>query len=75
MANKMKNKYGNPQKNIDAFKAAEAAKLAKEVDKQLVHNNTVPTSRKPMLMRILVLAVVAVMILGIVMVAAKGGSF
>ncbi|SFC93720.1 hypothetical protein [Ruminococcus albus] len=75
MANKMKNKYGNPQKNIDAFKAAEAAKLAKEVDKQLVHNNSVPTSRKPMFMRILVIAIVAVMILSLVIVAAKGGSF
>ncbi len=74
MANKMKNKNGNPQKNIDAFKAAESAKLAKEVDKQLVHN-TVPTDRKPMLMRIIVLAVVAVMVLGIVIGAVAGGIF
>ena len=74
MANKMKNKYGNPQKNIDAFKATESAKLAKEVDKQLVHN-TVPTDRKPMLMRIIVLAVVAVMVLGIVIGAVAGGIF
>jgi hypothetical protein len=74
MANKMKNKYGNPQKNIDAFKAAEAAKLAKEVDKQIVHNQ-VPTDKKPMLMRMIVIAVVAVMILGMVIGAVAGGIF
>ena len=74
MANKMKNKYGNPQKNIDALKASEAAKLAKEVDKQIVHNH-VPTDRKPMIMRILVLALVAVMVLGIVIGAVAGGIF
>lgn len=74
MANKMKNKYGNPQKNIDAFKAAEAVKLSKEVDKQIVHNQ-VRTDRKPMLMRIFVLAIVAVMVLGIVIGAVAGGMF
>ena len=36
MANKMKNKYGNPQKNIEALKEAEAAKLARQVDRALV---------------------------------------
>ena len=74
MANKMKNKYGNPQKNIDAFKAAEAAKLAKDVDKQIVHNH-VQTNSKPMIMRIVVLAIVAVMVLGIVIGAVAGGLF
>ncbi|HCJ42209.1 hypothetical protein [uncultured Ruminococcus sp.] len=65
MANKMKNKYGNPQKNIEALKEAEAAKLARQVDRALVEQKT-PTDRKPMVMRILVLAVAAVMILGVV---------
>ncbi|ADU22193.1 MULTISPECIES: hypothetical protein [Ruminococcus] len=74
MANKMKNKYGNPQKNIDAFKTAESAKLAKEVDRQIVRN-TVQTDKKPMIMRIIVLAIVAVMVLGIVIGAVAGGIF
>ena len=65
MANKKKNRYGNPQKNIEAQKAAEAAKLAKEVDRSLVQQQK-KTSDKPMLMRIIVLAVAAVMILGVV---------
>ncbi|MBO5557220.1 hypothetical protein [Ruminococcus sp.] len=65
MANKKKNKYGNPQKNIDALKEAEAAKLARQVDKALVEQRT-PTDSKPMFMRIIVLAIVAVMILGVV---------
>lgn len=64
MANKKKNRYGNPQKNIEAQKAAEAAKLAKEVDKAMVQQQK--TSDKPILMRIIVIAVAAVMILGVV---------
>ena len=68
MANKKKNKYGNPQKNIEAQKAAEAAKLAKEVDRALVQQPK--TSDKPMIMRIIVIAVAAVMILGVVVSAA-----
>lgn len=64
MANKKKNKYGNPQKNIEAQKAAEAAKLAKEVDRAMVQQQK--TTDKPMLMRIIVIAVAAVMILGVV---------
>ncbi|WP_295153079.1 hypothetical protein [uncultured Ruminococcus sp.] len=64
MANKKKNRYGNPQKNIEAQKAAEAAKLAKEVDRAMVQQQK--TTDKPMLMRIIVIAVAAVMILGVV---------
>ncbi len=65
MANKKKNKYGNPQKNIEAQKAAEAAKLAKEVDRAMVQQSSY-TSDTPLIKRILVIAVAAVMLLGIV---------
>ena len=67
MANKKKNKYGNPQKNIEAQKAAEAAKLAKEAERAAVQQAGYGrTSDKSMLMRIIVIAVAAVMVLGIV---------
>ena len=62
MANKKKNKYGNPQKNIEAAKAAEAAKLTKETERVVQQSR----SDKPLIMRIIVLAVAAVMILGFV---------
>ena len=72
MANKKKNKYGNPQKNIEAQKAAEAAKLAKEVEKAMVQQKTGGSTDKTMLMRILVVAVAAVMILGVVVSVVAG---
>ena len=64
MTNKKKNKYGNPQKNIEAQQAAEAARIAKEVDRAMMQQNKV--SDKPLIMRIIVLAVAAVMVLGVV---------
>ena len=71
MANKKKNKYGNPQKNIEAQKAAEAAKLAKEVDRALV-KQPAKSDEKSLLMRILVVAVAAVILLGFVVGVAFG---
>lgn len=70
MANnkKKKQKYGNPQKNIEAQKAAEAA--AKEVEKAMMAQNN--TSDKPLLLRIFVLAVAAVLLLGFVIATALG---
>lgn len=70
MANKKKNKYGNPQKNIEAQQAAEAARLSKEVDRALSQQSNV--DKKPLIMRIVVLAIAAVMILGVVVGAALG---
>lgn len=64
MAKKKKNRYGNPQKNIQVQQAAEAAKAAKEVEKAIVQQNK--TDNKPLLMRIVVIAVAAVMVLGVV---------
>lgn len=64
MAKKKKNRYGNPQKNIEAQQAAEAAKLAKEVDRAVAQQNKV--SDKPLITRIFVVAIAAVMILGVV---------
>lgn len=66
---KKKEKYGNPQKNIEAQRAAEEA--AKEVERAMMEQKA--RSDKPMLMRILVLAVAAVMILGVVVAAVFGG--
>lgn len=66
MANKNKNKYGNPQKNIEAEKAIEAAKLTKEAERVAQHKS----SDKPLIMRIIVIALVAVMIFGFVIASA-----
>lgn len=66
---KKKEKYGNPQKNIEAQRAAEEA--VKEVERAMMEQKA--RSDKPMLMRILVLAVAAVMILGVVVAAVFGG--
>ncbi|MBR1863533.1 MAG: hypothetical protein IJ806_05555 [Ruminococcus sp.] len=65
---KVKNKYGNPQKNIEARKAAEAA--AREVETAMIQQKK--AADKPLIMRILVLAVAVVMILGVVVGAAMG---
>lgn len=71
MAKKKKERYGNPEKNIAARQAKEAAAQAKEAsgegyDKQSKAFAPAAASEKPMFMRILVLAIAAVMVLGIV---------
>lgn len=71
MAKKKKNRYGNPEKNIAAQQAKEAAAQAKEnandgYEKSSKAFAPAPASEKPMFMRILVLAIAAVMVLGIV---------
>lgn len=65
---KKKQKYGNPQKNIEAQKAAEEA--AKEVERAMIAQSK--KSDKPTIMRILGLALAAVMILGLVVGAVIG---
>ncbi len=71
MAKKKKEKYGNPEKNIAARKAKEAAVQAKEkandgFEKSSKAFAPADVGEKSMFMRILVLAIAAVMVLGIV---------
>ena len=64
MANskKKKQKYGNPQKNLELQQQKEQAIEEKQVERVVSEQK----SNKPLLARILVIAICAVMVLGIV---------
>lgn len=66
MAKKKKNRYGNPAKNIAAQEVKMQAAAPTEQPRAKAYASAPEDSSKPMILRILVLAIVAVMILGIV---------
>lgn len=71
MSKKKKEKYGNPEKNIAARQAKEATAQSKEnTGKEYLNSSKAfapaAESDRPVFMRILVLAIAAVMLLGIV---------
>ncbi len=66
MAKKKKNRYGNPQKNIEAQKAREKVDVEEQIKAAEKAYNSQNVSDKPLLFRILVIAIAAVMVLGFV---------